>query len=377
MGDFIFKASFSTLFSTELLKTFTHRSHLISFIDSHWSGNCIVHFLFLQIRQAVLFFLREFSFSKLNARFDSLHVCACYDLSLLADNSIRMKQLIFNADDFGMTRGVNEGIIRAHRDGVLTSATLMANGLAFEDAVKKALENPKLGVGCHLVLVGGKPVAPLEKVPSLTDSQGNLPESITTFIARVTTGIIKTDEIECELKAQINKITTAGIVPSHLDTHKHTHAHPRVMEIVGKVGQEFGITKIRRPVENLRDSWNSTRSDGSGVSTQILAAGAVRVVASGFAAIAEKYRLTCPDHFLGLAMTGQLGPAALCRMAESVEDGSTEIMLHPGVCDADLAASGSRLQQQRQTELDGLLDAGVREAFLQRGIHLISYRELN
>jgi predicted glycoside hydrolase/deacetylase ChbG (UPF0249 family) len=100
-------------------------------------------------------------------------------------------------------------------------------------------------------------------------------------------------------------------------------------------------------------------------------------VASGFDAFVEKYKLTCPDYFFGLAMTGQLGPAALARMAESVEEGSTEIMLHPGIRDADLAASGSRLQQQRETEMAGLLDGGVRQAFLERGIHFISYRELN
>ena len=288
-----------------------------------------------------------------------------------------MKQLIFNADDFGMTRGVNEGIIRAHREGILTSATLMANGLAFEDAARKAFENPKLGIGCHLVLVGGKPVAPLANVPSLIDAQGNLPDSLASFMARLSTGMIKMDEVGCELKAQIQKIRAAGIIPSHVDTHKHTHAHPRVMEVLGGVAQRFGITKIRRPVENLRDSWETTRGEGRGLSKQMVAAGAVWVVASGFEAIAEKYKLTCPDHFLGLAMTGELGPTGLRRMAESVEEGSTEIMLHPGICDADLRASGSRLQQQRQTELDGLLDGSVRDAFLQRGIHFISYRELN
>jgi len=289
-----------------------------------------------------------------------------------------MKQLILNADDFGMTRGVNEGIIRGHREGILTSATLMANGLAFDDAVQKALENPKLGVGCHLALVGGKPVASPDEVQSLVDSTGNLPDSLAVFVARVSAGMIKTDDIERELTAQIQKIRDAGIVPSHVDSHKHTHAHPRVMEVVGKVAQRFGITKIRRPVENLRDSWETSRGElQCVVSGQIVAAGAVRVVASRFEAIAEKYKLRCPDHFLGLAMTGQLGPAALRRMAESVEEGTTEIMLHPGICDADLAASGSRLQQQRQDELDGLLDGGVREAFLQRGIHFISYRELN
>lgn len=276
-----------------------------------------------------------------------------------------------------MTRGVNEGIIRAHREGILTSATLMANGLAFDDAARKASENPKLGIGCHLVLVGGKPVAPPEKVRSLLDSQGNLPESLVAFVARVSTGMVKSSEIEIELTAQISKIQNSGIVLSHLDSHKHTHAHPRVMQVVGKVAQHFGITKIRKPVENLRDSWQTSRSDAHGVSKQLIAAGSVQVVASRFASIAQKYQLTCPDHFLGLAMTGQLGPAALRQMADLVEEGSTEIMLHPGICDADLAASGSRLQHQRQTELDGLLDHDVREAFLQRGIHFISFRELN
>jgi len=222
-----------------------------------------------------------------------------------------------------------------------------------------------------------KTVAPPEKVRSLLDSQGNLPDSLAAFVARVSAGMIKTTEIEIELTAQINKIQSSGIVPSHLDTHKHTHAHPRVMQVVGKVAQHFGITKIRRPVENLRDSWQTTRSDARDVSKQLIAAGAVQAVASRFAAVVEKYQLTCPDHFLGLAMTGQLGPAALRRMADFVEEGSTEIMLHPGICDADLVASGSRLQQQRQTELDGLLDQSVREAFLQRGIHFISFRELN
>jgi hopanoid biosynthesis associated protein HpnK len=374
-SDFRFQEFFSTRFSTELLKTFTLRSHLILFFIC--IGSRIAPRIYFLAADSHFHFYSPTYSSISPPRASIRFFAACYDLSLLAGNSIRMKQLILNADDFGMTRGVNEGIVRAHRDGVLTSATLMANGLAFDDAVQKAAENPKLGIGCHLVLVGGKSVAPAEKVPSLVDSQGNLPDSLALFVGRVSAGMIKTGEIERELKAQIQKIQSAGIILSHLDSHKHTHAHPRVMEVVGKIAQEFGITKIRRPVENLRDSWETTRGDAQGVSKQIVAAGAVRVVASRFEAIAEKYQLTCPDHFLGLAMTGQLGPAALCRMAEAVEEGSTEIMLHPGICDADLAASGSRLQQQRQNELDGLLDGGVRRAFLQRGIHFISYRELN
>jgi hopanoid biosynthesis associated protein HpnK len=288
-----------------------------------------------------------------------------------------MKQLILNADDFGMTRGVNEGIIRAHRDGVLTSATLMANGAEFDDAVSRAKSNPKLGVGCHLVLVGGPAIAPREKISSLADANGNLPESLAGLVARLSSGFIRMKAIERELRAQIEKIRSAGIEPTHLDTHKHTHAHPKVMEAVGRVAKELGITRIRKPMENLRDSWETTRHENPGRTKELIAAAAARAVTPWFQAIARKYGLRSPDHFLGLAMTGGLGPAALRRMIDTLSDGSTEIMLHPGICDIDLANSGSRLQDQRETELQGLLDPGVRSALAERDIRLISYRELH
>jgi chitin disaccharide deacetylase len=288
-----------------------------------------------------------------------------------------MKQLILNADDFGMTRGVNEGIIRAHRDGVLTSATLMANGAEFDDAVSRAKSNPKLGVGCHLVLVGGPAIAPREKISSLADANGNLPESLAGLVARLSAGFIRMKAIERELRAQIEKIRSAGIEPTHLDTHKHTHAHPKVMEAVGRVAKELGITRIRKPMENLRDSWETTRHESSGRTKELIAAAAARAVTPWFQTIARKYGLRSPDHFLGLAMTGGLGPAALRRMIDTLSDGSTEIMLHPGICDTDLANSGSRLQDQRETELQGLLDPGVRSALAERDIRLISYRELH
>ena len=288
-----------------------------------------------------------------------------------------MKQLILNADDFGMTLGVNEGIIRAHREGILTSATLMANGEAFDDAVERARANKELGVGCHLVLVGGKCVATKDSVASLVDAGGNLPDSLPLFVAKISSGIIRTEEIERELRAQIGRVRAAGIEPTHLDTHKHTHAHPRVMEALGKVAKECGIARVRKPIENLRDSWETSQAGGQGVSMQILAAGAVRAIAPQFTAISRRYGLLSPDHFLGLAMTGQLSPTVLRSVIGTVVDGTTEIMLHPGICDADLARSGSRLQKQREDELQGLLDPGVRSAVTERGIRLISYRGLN
>jgi chitin disaccharide deacetylase len=288
-----------------------------------------------------------------------------------------MKDLILNADDFGMTLGVNEGIIRAHREGILTSTTLMANGPAFDDAVKRASANPALGVGCHLVLIGGKCVARREDVASLADVDGNLPESLPRLVARLSSGMISGKEIGLELRAQIEKIRAAGISPTHLDTHKHTHAHPRVMEALGKVAKELEIKRVRKPVENLHDSWQALQAYGRGLSMQIAAAGAVRAVAPRFRAISRKYGLVFPDHFRGLTVTGKVSATVLRSMIDTLGEGTTEIMLHPGVNDDELARSGTRLRQQRETELAALLDPGVRSALHERGVRLITYRELN
>ncbi len=288
-----------------------------------------------------------------------------------------MKEVILNADDFGLTPGVNEGIVRAHREGILSSTTLMANGLAFDDAVALAKENPKLGVGCHLVLIGGKPVAAPEKVRSLIDRNGNLPATLSSFVAKVTSGKICKDEIAAELRAQIEKIRAAGIEPTHVDTHKHTHAHPRVLGIVCQVAKECGINRIRQPIESLRNSWQTTAGERKGTSTQVVAAAAVRSIALKFRATLKKFGMTTPQHFLGLAMTGKVGPQALRKMVESLADGTTEIMFHPGVYDDALAETGTRLLMERELELKALTDKTVRDTLAERDVRIISYRELH
>jgi predicted glycoside hydrolase/deacetylase ChbG (UPF0249 family) len=149
------------------------------------------------------------------------------------------------------------------------------------------------------------------------------------------------------------------------------------MNALGRVAREFGITRVRNPVENLRDSWRTARREGSGVVKGMAASATVRAVSVRFSDIARCYNLQYPDHFLGLALTGQLGPAALCRLIDTAPDGTTEIMLHPGIADAELAATGSRLQQQRQVEMDGLLAPEVKGAVTEHDIELISYAGLN
>ena len=288
-----------------------------------------------------------------------------------------MKQLILNADDFGLTRGINRGIIRSHRDGILTSATLMANGPAFDDAVELAKSNPQLGIGCHLVLSGGTAVAPRKKIPSLADPHGSLPESLAELVIGVTSGRVRVEEIETELHAQIDRIRAAGIEPTHVDTHKHTHCHPRVMNVVARVARAWGICKIRNPVEALHDSWQSTRPDVPGRILDFAASCAVRCVKSQFKLISKKYDLRSPDHFFGLVATGRLDTPALVRLIDAVPEGTSEIMLHPGLCDGDLLQVETRLHRQREAEMNALLSPEVIRIVKQRGIRLSSYRDLS
>ncbi len=161
-----------------------------------------------------------------------------------------MKQLIVNADDFGYTRGVNQGILRCYASRESSrSTTIMANGQAFDAAVEIARAHPELGVGVHIVLVGEPAVAPRAKLPLLADALGQLPRTIRSLILKSRSSSAFSREIETEMRAQIDRVRAAGIRPTHLDTHKHTHIYPPVMKVLAKVAQDYGITRVRMPFE--------------------------------------------------------------------------------------------------------------------------------
>jgi predicted glycoside hydrolase/deacetylase ChbG (UPF0249 family) len=149
------------------------------------------------------------------------------------------------------------------------------------------------------------------------------------------------------------------------------------MGAVGRIAREFGITRVRNPVEHLRDSWRTARTENAPLIGNMAASASVRAVGAWFNSLSRKYGLRSPDNFLGLAVTGRMSAAALCRLIDTLPEGRTEIMSHPGIYDAELVKSGSRLQQQRQTELEGLLATESRRAVESNGVRLISYRELN
>ena len=269
------------------------------------------------------------------------------------------RRLIVNADDFGFTRDVNSGIVEAFADGILTSTTLMANGPAFDDAVNLADQHPGLDIGCHLVLIGGG---------SLADRGRQLPATLGQFIARIVAGWSK-DAIEEEFCAQIERIRSAGINPSHLDTHKHTHLMPRVLDAMLSAARRYEIKWIRRPF----DLPLSAASTGAGFSTRMIRRG-LSPLSRRFTAKLDGSGRRSTDAFAGFQLMGRFRAAELSALIAALPQGSTEFMCHPGHCRDELMAAPTRLKQSREIELRSLTSGEVIRTLEASKIELTNYR---
>jgi hopanoid biosynthesis associated protein HpnK len=285
-----------------------------------------------------------------------------------------MKRLIVNADDFGFTKGVNAGIVQAFTRGIVTSTTIMANGDAFEDAIQLARANSGLGVGCHLAIVGGPPVSPPADVSSLLEN-GALPATLGKLLVKLARGSVRTEEMALEFRMQVERVARAGIELTHLDTHKHSHTHPQVMEALARVAAEFGIKRVRNPFEGVFSLQGSSPSKWTylkqSAMSAVVAPGAVR-----FRRLAREHGLKTPDRFLGVKLTGMLDSAAIQSIMKSLGEGTTELMCHPGVYDDDLERARTRLKRARERELEALSDSSLQQVAAEQGIKLINYGEL-
>ncbi len=272
------------------------------------------------------------------------------------DESDNMKQLIINADDFGLTQGVNRAVIECYQRGVVTSATLMVNGEAAVEAALLAADNPGMGVGLHLNLTSGEPMMPRESVSSLLGSDGRFP-GMKQALWRLTAGRCKALELEDEIRAQADRLIKLGIRPTHIDSHHHIHAHPRLRSIIRKVCPRLGIMKMR-----------GYRMSGGGVKA-IMIAWAARIPASG-------EPLTTPDRFAGIEAMGGRETAAALRRALSGEGDTLEFMCHPGYADTALEQISS-YSKPRETELHNLLSTDLTEAIEESGARKISFAALD
>jgi predicted glycoside hydrolase/deacetylase ChbG (UPF0249 family) len=265
--------------------------------------------------------------------------------------------LVVNADDFGFTTDVNEGIVEAHRRGILTATTLMANGAAFEHAVRLARDYPSLDVGCHLVLVNG---------PSLVHSGRPLPGTVAELLRAL--ALRRLDAYQ-ELKPQVERILAAGLRPLHLDTHKHTHLWPPVLEAVVRLSAEFRIPWVRRPFDL------PLVAGGVPWSKRAVSA-AVRSLRLQFHRKLARHGCRTTDHFAGFQITGRVRAAELASLVRALPPGTTEFMCHPGRCTDELRSAITRLKESREAELEALTAPEVRSAIDEGGIRLARYRDL-
>lgn len=268
-----------------------------------------------------------------------------------------MKRLIINADDFGLTAGVNRAVLELARAEVLTSATLMAAASATSEAASAALNQAGLEIGCHVVLVDGSPILPAEKIPSLIDptSPRNSPRfrcSLPAFVADLLRGRIREADIEAEAVAQIRRLRQLDIVVTHVDTHKHTHVFPRVLRPLLRAAVLCNVASIRNPFE---PDWSVSAAAPAGLARR-LQVRALNTQRNYFLAATEHIGIFTPDGATGVLRTGSLDSAALRRILQAMPDGLWELVCHPGYFDSDLKSAGTRLLQSREIERDTLLE---------------------
>jgi chitin disaccharide deacetylase len=285
------------------------------------------------------------------------------------------RNLIVNADDLGWTAGVNRGIAEAHRHGIVTSASLLANGQAFAEAAELARDAGGLGVGVHLNLNDGAPIAPQESVPSLVNDAGTFEGGPDGLLLKIATRRLSLREVETEWSAQITKVRDAGIEPTHLDGHKHVHMLPGLFEIALRLAKRHGIGAIRvsHEASSLRAALSTGERRAAGVLKQGVQARGLKLLARDARQEAERAGVSTADYFCGIAQTGELTREGVACLLRSLPGGTTELMCHPGYADEALRKTSTRLQGSRQKEVEILTDMEIRNLVSSQGIRLIDY----
>lgn len=284
-----------------------------------------------------------------------------------------MKRLIVNADDFGLTNGINQAVLKGFKEGILTSATLMVNTPAFHEAVSIARDNPGLGVGIHLNILRGKPILPSERVPTLVDRNGFFLKNVSLIGSKWILGRTNPQEVKEEFSAQIERALEAGVEVSHLDSERHLHnifIGPAI-----DAGRRFGIRKMRLSGENI------FLVPSTFLKRQFLKVCLLSVIASINKSILRKNSVSHPDHFFGSGSSGEMTISRFERIISKLPEGTSEIMCHPGYVASEIETLKDEfgtfdLFPLRDNELKALLSPRIRESIKRAGIELISYRDL-
>ncbi len=274
-------------------------------------------------------------------------------------------RLIVNADDFGLSQGVNRGIIAAHRDGIVTSASVMVNGPAFANAVALAREHPALDIGVHLTLTELAPVAPPAAVRSLLDDDGRFAPHAIAFARRYVLGSVALAEVRAELDAQIRLARAHGLAISHLDSHQHVHALPGIARLVAELAEAHGIGAVRYPLERVRGHMLA------GNARRLAEHAALNLVCLG----SPLRRARRTERFVGFHFGGRLDERNLETVLHHLPArGTVELMCHPAEAEPD--GPHRRWGYAGPAECAALTSARMKALIGARGIRLIGYRDL-
>lgn len=269
------------------------------------------------------------------------------------------KRIIFTADDFGLSERVNEAVERAHRDGVLSTASLMVGAAATSDAVERARRLPNLRVGLHVVLVNGRPLLPPSQVPDLVDAHGDFLSDLGAAGVRFFFRRGARAQLQAEIRAQFAAFAATGLPLDHVNAQNHMHVHPTVLSILLRVGREYGMRATRIPREPWDASWRGTRFG--------LAQRAVQSFALGPWLGLMRLRLrragiTTNDYVFGRNDTARMTAERILGFLPVLPPGVSEIYSHPEIGNG---------------EFDGLVDPRVGQAIASLGLQTTTFGELS
>ena len=284
---------------------------------------------------------------------------------------MRDRKLIVNADDYGFAEGINHAIIDGYRKGIITSCSLMPSAPYFDDAVSRIKEQPDLAVGVHLALTNGKPVLPVGQIPFLVSRHGDFYNSPATLLQRLVLFPAAIQQAKAELSHQIAKIFDSGIIPSHLDTHKHIHLYFPLFKIIIQLALEFKINAIRVPYDSVNIHYRPARKRFSRLFMKSLF-----VVQRKMKKQLQMHSIRYNEYFFGLAFTGFLSEEVMIKVIERLPAGVTELMCHPGYCNEELKKMHTRLKESRQIELEALISPRVQNCIKENKVILVNYTQI-
>lgn len=271
-----------------------------------------------------------------------------------------MKKLIVTSDDFGAAVEVNDAVERAHRDGILTAASLMVGAPAVADAVARAKAMPTLRVGLHLVLVEGKPVLPLSQVPDLVDASGHFRTDMARAGAAMFFRPKVKRQLRAEIEAQFAAFAATGLAFDHINSHKHFHLHPTIAAMMVEAAARYGVKGARVPLEPQATLAKIEPHKASGVVALTVP------FARGLRRRFARAGIVSPDQVFGLAWSGAMTPARIAGLVAHLPDGLSEIYMHP----ATGPYPGSAPGYQYRAELEALIDPSVVRAVAGQGVAL-------